>query len=146
MPVLVTCIWWSSDQKHRCYIVCKFSHYKSMGKTFNAQVRVTLKRIVSSGLKWYLSQILYLSSVSASLKKIRSLLNALSCPQYFFQCSSAGNSEVNRRMCPKSELVWAFIVVLVTCKFVENMIDDSIKNERASMETPFSHYKSMRNF
>ena len=24
--------------------------------------------------------------------------------------------------------------------------DDSIKNERASMETAFSHYKSMRNF
>ena len=25
-----------------------------------------------------------------------------------------------------------------------NFDDDSIKNERASMETPFSHYKSMR--
>ena len=24
--------------------------------------------------------------------------------------------------------------------------DDSIKNELASMETPFSHYKSMENF
>ena len=29
--------------------------------------------------------------------------------------------------------------VLVT----SNFDDDSIKNERASMETPFSHYKSM---
>ena len=27
-----------------------------------------------------------------------------------------------------------------------NFDDDSIKNERASAETPFSHYKSMRNF
>ena len=34
-----------------------------------------------------------------------------------------------------------FIPVLVT----SNFDDASIKNERASMETPFSHYKSMRN-
>ena len=27
-----------------------------------------------------------------------------------------------------------------------NFGDDSIKNERASMETPFSNYKSMGNF
>ena len=27
-----------------------------------------------------------------------------------------------------------------------NFDDDSIKNERASMEAPFSHYKSMGNF
>ena len=27
-----------------------------------------------------------------------------------------------------------------------NFDDDSITNERASLETPFSHYKSMRNF
>ena len=32
--------------------------------------------------------------------------------------------------------------VLVT----SNFDDDSIKNERANMETPFSHYKSMGNF
>ena len=32
--------------------------------------------------------------------------------------------------------------VLVT----SNFDDDLIKNEQASMETPFSHYKSMRNF
>ena len=39
---------------------------------------------------------------------------------------------------PKIELVRAFMPVLVT--------DDSIKNEPASMETPFSHYKSVGNF
>ena len=32
--------------------------------------------------------------------------------------------------------------ILVTSNFDA----DSIKNERASMETPFSHYKSMGNF
>ena len=42
---------------------------------------------------------------------------------------------------PKS-LVRAFIPLLVT----SNFDDDSIKNEWASMETAFSHYKSMGNF
>ena len=40
---------------------------------------------------------------------------------------------------PEMELVRAFMPVLVT----SNFHDDSIKNEWASMEKPFSHYKSM---
>ena len=43
---------------------------------------------------------------------------------------------------PKIKLDPAFIPVLVT----SNFYDDSIKNEQASMETPFSHYKSNGNF
>ena len=43
---------------------------------------------------------------------------------------------------PKFELHQAFMPVLVT----SNFDDDSIKNERASVETPFSHYKSMGDF
>ena len=39
----------------------------------------------------------------------------------------------------KIELDQAFMPVLV----ISNFDDDSIKNERASMETAFSHYKSM---
>ena len=42
---------------------------------------------------------------------------------------------------PKIELDPAFMPVLVT----SNFDDDSIKNKRASMETQFSHYKSMGN-
>ena len=40
---------------------------------------------------------------------------------------------------PKFKLDRALRPVLVT----NNFDDDSIKNERASMETSFSHYKSM---
>ena len=47
-----------------------------------------------------------------------------------------------RNQGPKIELVRAFMPVLVT----SNFDDDSIENEWASMETPFSHYKSMGNF
>ena len=43
---------------------------------------------------------------------------------------------------PKFKLDWAFMPVLVT----SNFDDDSIKNEWASMETSFSHYKSMGDF
>ena len=43
---------------------------------------------------------------------------------------------------PKIELEHAFMPVLVTSNFE----DDLIKNEQASMETPFSQYKSMGNF
>ena len=40
---------------------------------------------------------------------------------------------------PKIELDQVFMPV------TSNFDDDSIKNERASMETPFFHYKSMGN-
>ena len=43
---------------------------------------------------------------------------------------------------PTIELDQAFMPVLVT----NNFEDDSTENERASMETPFSHYKSMGDF
>ena len=43
---------------------------------------------------------------------------------------------------PKIELDQAFMPVLVT----SNFDDDLIKNERASMKTPFSSCKSMGNF
>ena len=43
---------------------------------------------------------------------------------------------------PKIELNQAFMPVLVTSNFE----DDSTKNKQASMETAFSHYKSMGNF
>ena len=43
---------------------------------------------------------------------------------------------------PKIELNRAFMPVLVTSNFE----DDLIKNKRASMETAFLHYKSMGNF
>ena len=51
------------------------------------------------------------------------------------------NSKMNGLIRPKTELDRAFMPVLVT----SNFDDDSIKNERASMETAFSNYKSMGN-
>ena len=56
--------------------------------------------------------------------------------------SRANNFKMSGLIQPKIELDQAFMPLLVT----SNFDDDWIKNEQASMETPFSHYKSMGNF
>ena len=56
--------------------------------------------------------------------------------------SRASNSKMSGLIRPKIELDRAFMPVLVTSNFDDN----SIKNEQASMETPFSHYTSIGNF
>ena len=58
-----------------------------------------------------------------------------------FRHSRASNSKITGPIRPKNKLDPAFRPVLVT----NNFDDDSIKHERASMETTFSHYKSMGN-
>ena len=59
-----------------------------------------------------------------------------------FRHSRTNNSKMSGLIRPKIKIDQAFMPVLVT----SNFDDDSIKNERASMETAFSHYKSMGNF
>ena len=54
----------------------------------------------------------------------------------------ARNSEVTGSIQPEFQPIWDFMAVLVTSKFDQ----DPNKNEWASLETPFSHYKSMGNF
>ena len=56
--------------------------------------------------------------------------------------SRANNCEVTDPIRPESKLVRDFMPVLDTSKFDE----DPIKNERASLETSFFHYKYMGNF
>ena len=57
-----------------------------------------------------------------------------------FRHSRASNSKWSGLIRLKIELDGAFMPFLV---FTSNVDDDSIKNERASKETPFSYYKSM---
>ena len=59
-----------------------------------------------------------------------------------FRQSRASNFKMSGLIRPKIELDRAFIPVLVTSNFDY----DLIKNEQPSMETLFSHYKSMGNF
>ena len=59
-----------------------------------------------------------------------------------FVTQGASNSKMSGLIRDKIVLDRAFMLVLVT----SNIDDDSIKNERASMETAFSQYKSMGKF
>ena len=60
-----------------------FSHYKSMGIFPDAQGQLTPQSLVESGPNSNLSKILWLSSLPASMKKIRSKMKALACSQHF---------------------------------------------------------------
>ena len=61
---------------------------------------------------------------------------------WHFRHSRASNSKMSGLIRPKIELNRAFMPVLVT----SNFDDDLIKNDQASMETAFSHYKSTEIF
>ena len=90
-----------------------FPHYKSMGIFSNAQGQLTLQSLVKSGPNSNSTEILWLSSLPARMKKIR--------------------STVNGGIRPKFKLIQAFMVVLVTCKNEENPIE----NEGARVLTTF---------
>ena len=59
------------------------SHYKSMRIFQNAQGQLTPPSLVDSGPNSNLSEILWLSSLPASMKKIQSKMKALACSQHF---------------------------------------------------------------
>ena len=63
-----------------------------------------------------------------------------SSKRWNFRHSQASNSKMSGLILPKNELDWAFMPVLVTSNFDDDLIKN--KNEQASMETIFSHYKS----
>ena len=60
-----------------------FSHYKCMGIFQDAQGQLTPQTLVESGPNSNSSEILWLSLLPASMKKIRSKMKALACSQHF---------------------------------------------------------------
>ena len=60
-----------------------FSHYKSMGIFPDAQGQLTPQSLVPTGRILNLSEMLWLSLLPASMKKIRSKMKALECSQHF---------------------------------------------------------------
>ena len=67
-----------------------FSHYKSMGIFPDAQGQLTPKSLVRSGQISKLSEMLWMSSVPASMKKSRSKMKAPECSQGFLHCNPIG--------------------------------------------------------
>ena len=97
-----------------------FSHYKSMGIFPDAQGQLTPQSLVRSGRISNSSEMLWMFSLPASMKKIRSKMKALEWSQHyteqFFRCARADNSGVGVGIWPKFELIQAFMHVLDTCK------------------------------
>ena len=60
-----------------------FSHYKSMGIFPDAQGQLTPQSLVRSGRNSYSSEMLWMSLLPASMKKIRSKMKALEWTQHF---------------------------------------------------------------
>ena len=60
-----------------------FSHYKSMGIFPDAQGQLTLQSLVLSGRISNSSEMLWMFSLPASMKKIRSKMRAPECSQHF---------------------------------------------------------------
>ena len=60
-----------------------FSHYKSMGIFPDAQGQLTPQSLVRSGQILNSSEMLWMSSLPASIKKIQSKMKALECSQHF---------------------------------------------------------------
>ena len=84
-----------------------FLHYKSMGKFFVAQGRVTPNQIVQPHPNFNFAEILCLSWLSASLMKSRSKMKTLSMGQHFPHFKSMGaigcrGNQSSEMICPKT--------------------------------------------
>ena len=111
-----------------------FSHYKSMGIFPDAQGQLTPQSLVRSGRISNSSEILWMSSLPASMKKIRSKMKALEWTQHFPHYNSMVAMETSGRIWPNFELIQALIPVLITCKYEKN----PIKNNGENVMTSFS--------
>ena len=81
-----------------------FSHYKSMGIFPDAQGQLTLQSLVRSGRISNTSEMLWMFSLPASMKKIRSNLKALECSQHFPHYNPMGAIRCHGHQC--SDPIW----------------------------------------
>ena len=83
-----------------------------------------------------------MSSLPASMKKIRSKMKVLEWTQHFPHYNSMVAMETSGRIWPNFELIQALIHVLITCKYENNQI----KNSGENMMTSFSPLKVYGDF
>ena len=91
MHVLVTCKNEVDPIKNEgARVFTRFFHYKSMGIFPDAQGQLTPQSLVWSGQISNLSEMLWMSSLPASMKKIRSKMKELECSQDFSHYNPMG--------------------------------------------------------
>ena len=110
-----------------------------MGIFPDAQGQLTPQSLVQSGRISNSSEILWMSSLPANMKKIRSKMKVLEWTQHFPHYNSMVAMETSGRIWPNFKLIQALIHVLITCKYEKNLI----KNSGENVMTSFLHCKSM---
>ena len=103
-----------------------------MGIFPDAQGQLTPQSLVQSGPISNSSEILWMSSLPASMKKIRSKMKAIEWTQHFSHYNSMVAMETSGRIWPNFELSQALIHVLITCKYEKNPIKNSGENVMTS--------------
>ena len=102
-----------------------FSHYKSMGIFSDAQGQLTPQSLVESGPNSKLSEILWLSSLPASMKKIGSKMKVLEWSQAFSHYNSMGairchGNQSSNPIWPKTYCSFTPTQVMLQIKFDRN--------------------------
>ena len=98
----------------------------------NEGARLLTQSLVRSGRISNSSEILWMSLLPASMKKIRSKMKALEWTQHFPHYNSMVAMETCGRIWPNFELIQALIHVLITCKYEKNLIKNSGENVMTS--------------
>ena len=126
-----------------------------MGIFPDAQGQLTPQSLVRSGRISNSSEILWMSLLPASMKKIRSKMKALEWTQHFPHYNSMVAMETSGRIWPNFELIQALIHVLITCKYKNSSeilwmfsLPASMKKIRSKMKAlewtqHFPHYNPM---
>ena len=123
MPVLVTSNFDDDSIKNeRASMETPFSHYKSMGDFFYAQGQLTPKSVVRTGRNWNLSEILCMSSLPASIRRIGSKATEKRWRHHFHHYTSMGafcchGHQSFDPICPKTLCSLSPIPVMLHIKF-----------------------------
>ena len=119
-----------------------FSRYKSMGIFPVAQGQLTPQSLVRSGRISNSYEMLYMSSLSASMKKIRSKIEAQECSQHYTSFLVAqGQITLELVVASGQNLNSSKLSCMFFLPARMRMIDSIMKELECSQD--FSHYKSM---
>ena len=118
-----------------------FSHYKPMGIFSDVQGQLTQQSVVQSGRNSKLSKLSCMSSLYASMKRIRRKTAEKSGHNVFSIINLSVTMETSGWIWPNFKIIQALMNVIITCKYEKN----PIKNGRKKKETSFfSPYDDLR--
>ena len=120
-----------------------FSHYKPIGIFSDFQGQLTPQSVVQSSRNSNSSELSCMSSLPASMKRIRQKKQPRKSGDTIFPIITLSvTMETSGWIWPNFKLIQVLMYVIITCKYEK----DPIKNSRKKWRHRFSHYKHMRIF